>query len=612
MKKNIFILGILLSLVLSSCGSDTTDTTTLSGSTGTGVTKTPFLISTLKVSDTLGTVEVEKTSRITASSSLTLTSQGAGEIGKLLVKEGQKIKAGTTIAVLKDTINNFDLRLAQAENTVTMQDATIATTKINLDQAVENARIGLERAQQSYDTLTDKNAIQYDTLVNSNGKTLDAYNQNYKSYISDVDRLMTQLLFEGDKILGITTTNEHANDNWEHYLGVHNGDSYALAKEEWGKMYEVRGAIRARMEKGAYLQTQTINDDLELVGSGYTELQKFTDAMILMIQNNLIGAGLSTELQSGWVTAWNTYKGLVQSGEATFNGWKSQTTVFFKSYQNSELATKLALASLSRNLTAEENAIINGSTDIRVNYESARIDLKDKITNAKLSLDQAQLAYNNALKSREATLTQLDATKRNSQIALDQARRDYAKLSISAPVDGTVTKMIANVGQTVNAGSAIAEFSGKQPQIVVDVDSSLASSLGIGNTVNISVDNTTLTGTVTAVSHIANANLLSTIRIAVQDGEKYIGKSASIRFTSIANNNSGSILLPINAVKIISEEEGEISLFSPETGLMKKTVTLGQVNNTSIEVFGQFNINDAIITTDISNYDELRNTLTLQ
>lgn len=216
------------------------------------------------------------------------------------------------------------------------------------------------------------------------------------------------------------------------------------------------------------------------------------------------------------------------------------------------------------------------------------------------------------MKSREATLTQLDATKKNSQIALDQARRDYSKLSISAPVEGTVTKIIANVGQTVNAGSMIAEFSGKQPQIMIDVDSSLASSLGVGNTVKISVENDTLTGTITAVSNISNANLLSTIRIAVQNGEKYIGKSASIRFKSIANNNSGSILLPINAVKIISEKEGEISIYSAETGLTKKTVTLGRVNDTSIEVFGKFNINDAIITTDMSNYDENKNTLTLQ
>lgn len=165
------------------------------------------------------------------------------------MKEGQKVKAGTTIAVLKDTVNNFDLRLAQAENTVTIQDATIETTKINLDQAVENARIGLERAKQSYDTLTNKNAIQYDSVVNSNGKTLDAYNQNYKSYISDVDRLMTQLLFEGDKILGITTANEYANDGWENYLGVRNGNSYADAKSEWDRMYAVRGTIRARIEK---------------------------------------------------------------------------------------------------------------------------------------------------------------------------------------------------------------------------------------------------------------------------------------------------------------------------------------------------------------------------
>lgn len=234
------------------------------------------------------------------------------------------------------------------------------------------------------------------------------------------------------------------------------------------------------------------------------------------------------------------------------------------------------------------------------------------MTNARLSLDQAQLAYDNAIKSRDATLTQLDATKKNAQIALDQARRDYSKLSIAAPVEGTVTKVIANVGQTVNAGSMIAEFSGKQPQIVVDIDSSLASSLGVGNTVNISVEDTTLTGTVTAVSRISNANLLSTIRIAIQNGEKYIGKSSSIKFVSIANNNSGSILLPINAVKIISEKEGEISIFSGEAGLIKKTVTLGRVNDTNIEVFGTFNINDAIITTDMSNYDESKNTLTLQ
>ncbi len=85
-----------------------------------------------------------------------------------------------------------------------------------------------------------------------------------------------------------------------------------------------------------------------------------------------------------------------------------------------------------------------------------------------------------------------------------------------------------------------------------------------------------------------------------------------MKFTSIAGDNSGSILLPINAVKIISEKEGEVSIFSTEGGLTKKTVTLGRVSDTNIEVFGAFGANDAIITTDMSNYDESKNTLILQ
>lgn len=124
--------------------------------------------------------------------------------------------------------------------------------------------------------------------MNANGKTLDAYNQNYKTYLTDTDRLMTQLLFEADKILGVTSLNEYANDNWEAYLGIRNGTSFADAKNEWNTLYTVRGIIRAKLEKNMYIDPDRVSTDVELVGSGYTELQRFTDAMILMIQNNVV------------------------------------------------------------------------------------------------------------------------------------------------------------------------------------------------------------------------------------------------------------------------------------------------------------------------------------
>ncbi len=122
--------------------------------------------------------------------------------------------------------------------------------------------------------------------MNSDGKTLDTYNQNYRTYISDIDRLMTQELYDADKILAISEYFKYP--SWESYLGVRNGTSYADAKNEWNALYSVRGLIRAKKEKGSNLESKTLNEDLELVGSGYAELQKFTDAMIFMTQNNVV------------------------------------------------------------------------------------------------------------------------------------------------------------------------------------------------------------------------------------------------------------------------------------------------------------------------------------
>jgi len=109
-------------------------------------------------------------------------------------------------------LTNLDLRLEQAENAVDIQSATIETTKANLEISIENARVGLERAKQGYESLTSRNNIQYDTLVNTNSKTLDAYNGSYATYLADLDRSLTQILYEGDKVLGISPDFDSATD----------------------------------------------------------------------------------------------------------------------------------------------------------------------------------------------------------------------------------------------------------------------------------------------------------------------------------------------------------------------------------------------------------------
>lgn len=597
--KSPTIIILISTLLLSSCWAKNTVTTT-------EVQKTPFFIETYTIGQTLSPVSIEKTGRITASSSLTLTAQWAGEINKISVREGQSIKAGTVIATLKDTQNNYDLKYSQAKNTLKVQTAGIDTTRINLEQSVDNARIAYERARQAYETLTGKNELAYATLVNTNSKTLDWYNESYKTYLSDAERIMTSMLYEGDKILGITTNFEYANDAWEPYLGTRVWDSRALANNEWNTTYSIRGELRARIEKTKTINVSNPTEDFELISKSYGQTRKFADAMLYMLQNSVVWGGLPQELLTGWVTVWNWQRWTVQSSEWGYNGWRAQTLNFFKWYQNTEIATQLALASLSRPLTRDEQTSIDKNTDLKVSYENSRIDIKDKIENARLSLEQAKKSYDTAQALKGATLIQLDANRENANIALAQAERDYSKLRITAPVDGVISRVIASVGQSMNIGSQIAEFTSKQPQIIIDIEPNLASSLVIGQSVDISTEGKAFTGIISAISTVANANLLSTIRIVIPEWQAYIGKSAIISFSpkNITKENQ-MLTLPLDAISIIAEWEGEVSIYTG-TGITRKTLKIWKTLGDTVEILDTIWNWTEIILTSMSNYDEAK------
>ena len=593
---------LISTIILSSCGSTVSVNKT-------EIKKTPFFIDTFRVWQKQSDISIEKSWRITASSSLTLTAQWAGEISKISVKEWQSVKAGTVIATLKDTQNNYDLRYAQAQNTLKVQNASIETNRINLEQSVDNARIAYERARQAYDTLTGKNSLTYDTLVNSNSKQLDAYNESYKTYLSDAERIMTQMLFEWDKILGVSTNFEYTNDAWEAYLGTRVGDSKALATNEWNSTYSVRGELRARIEKSKVINLANPIEDFELISKSLTQARKYADAMLYMLQNSTPGGGLPQEMLSGWLASWNGQRATIQWSEGGYNAWRAQTLTFFKTYQNTEIANKLALASLSRSLTTEEQNTINSNNDLRLSYENTRIDIKDKIENARLSFEQAKKSYETAQALQTATLIQLEANKENANIALSQAERDYAKLRVTAPVDGIVSKIITNVGQSVNIGSPITEFTGKQPQIIMDIEPNLVSWLSIGQNVIVTVEEKTLTGVISALSTVANTNLLSTVRISILDGQSYIGKSATISFSPKNNiDNLEQIMIPLDSISIIAEWEWEISIYTG-TGITKKHVKIWKTLWDSVEILDKIDSNTEIVLTNLSNYDEMKQVL---
>lgn len=121
---------------------------------------------------------------------------------------------------MRDSLSNYDLAVAQARNGVTLQQTSAETTKLNLENSIAAAEIAYTKALQDYNAVRDKNNLQLGTVVKQNKDALISYNDTYRNYLIDIEKSMTQYLYEADKILGLTPENKWKVSLWKPYLGA--------------------------------------------------------------------------------------------------------------------------------------------------------------------------------------------------------------------------------------------------------------------------------------------------------------------------------------------------------------------------------------------------------
>ncbi len=593
------IIYIFLSLFLiASCGSEKADIGV------SPVEKKVFLVETELVGNARDSYVVEKSWRLTAGSTLTMTAESVGEVSNINVKEGTKIKKGMKMITLRDTVNSYDLRVAQALNAISLQDANIENTKVNLDKMVSDSNIAYEQAKRTYDTLISKTNLSYDTIVNANQKTFDTLDANYKIYLADIEKNLDQALYQSDQILGLSSTFENTNNNFESQLGARVWSLKVASDNSWGTAMALLADIRAKKIK--IITPDTAQADIELIEKAYAAITKHIDDMIYMLQNNVISGSLSQEQNNAWLGIYAWYRASINGWNTGFTAWKNQILTFIKNYKLNELATKVAIESLDRDLTKDELALIEKSSDAKLLYNNTIVDIKDRISAAKLALKQAENTKITALRSRETTLSQLSVGRQSGVISLEQAEREYAKLNISAPFDGSVARVIATPGQRVTLGTPLVEVVSNLPELIIDLDADIATSLSIWDDVGILVWEVALTGSITAISRVAGNNLLYTTRVAVPGASLYIGTAAKVMFHASKESSLDtptSISLPLRAVKIISEQEWEISLLQTDGTLYKKSVRLWRVAADSVIVDDIIERWSVIILSDVSNFD---------
>ncbi len=247
------------------------------------------------------------------------------------------------------------------------------------------------------------------------------------------------------------------------------------------------------------------------------------------LQGATANGDLTQAQLDGLIATNNGYKSELSGLE---NGWvafRNQSSTFLANYRNNEAAAKAGLVVQERGNDTQKRNLSTGEFESSTSLDRTRSTTQQSVTSARIARESAQIAYDNARKNKTLTLSKLALSESDAGLSLSQAREEADKLVIRAPIDGSITRVIASVGQDVNAGTPILEMANKSPELSIDIEAAVVPLLKVGSEQTILYDGAELTATVVGVSQIATESLLYTARLVLATPPALLGQVARVQ-----------------------------------------------------------------------------------
>ncbi len=254
---------------------------------------------------------------------------------------------------------------------------------------------------------------------------------------------------------------------------------------------------------------------MDKLGGYYDTIRTYILAVNSYVENSITSSYFPQSVIDSYITEYLGYKSELSGLETGYTTFKNTTSTFLASYKNNEASVAAGIEVQKKNLSTAAFA----ST---VGLERTQIGANRDIAQAKIALDSAEANYNNAVSNKDITLRKLAVSLTDAQLSLEQAQKEFAKLSIVSPIDATVTHVNVSVGQEVSTGTPMIEIASRNPEIVFDLDTLSVSLLKIGSIQPVLYNDQTYSGTVIGISQVANDSLLYTARITLPESPKYL------------------------------------------------------------------------------------------
>lgn len=509
---------------------------------------------------------VEVTGELKPAARIDLAFKNSGTVGAVKVKVGAAVKQGDVLAELKADDVQFALKQASASLNLaranlnqrlageTAQSIKVAETQVEQARASYDKAVGdLASTKQTTKDSLNSAAIALQTAknnVDNQGAIVAQTVQN--AYDSARTQLLTTLgplntgLSDGDQITGVDNT--AANATFLNVLGFLDSGSLDRAKSSYviakASKFTAEHAVTALTTASSKADIQAAGDKLLLA---IADLQTYlTDVQKVLAASLTNSQFTSTDLAAKKTTI-----------DADRTSVSAQNTAVLNAIQlikNSELSKTQTAQGLQDAYDTALTAYDTAKTNVDVQVRAAETNVA--IQKAALDSSQATLDLKRS-GPRAVDLAPLRASVEQAQVSYDKAVNDLQNVQIIAPVDGTISEVIPDIGEQIAQNTPAVRMVGTESyDIEASVPEADITKIAVGQNASITLDaygdDVAFSGTVTAKdpaeTRIQDA-VYYKIRVQIDPAGKEVKPGMTANVTIKTAEAKNALVIPLRAVR---------------------------------------------------------------
>ncbi|MEO6129974.1 MAG: efflux RND transporter periplasmic adaptor subunit [Ferruginibacter sp.] len=361
----------------------------------------------------------------------------------------------------------------------------------------------------------------------------------------------------------------------------------------------------SEVKKGAFQEIIPVNGVvlplttiyLDAVEGGRVE-EKFVEDGAMMKKGQPILRLSNTDLQLGLVTQQTNVYNLLTQMQISKNA--SQQNTVNKLNQMTDVESQLKEAERIYNLNKHlyDQKVIGSQEYKKSENDYTYLQEKKKLSDKILTQDS---------ESNKQQQTQARQSFEGSQNALNVMRQKVGDLVVRAPIDGQLTSLDAELGQSKNKGERLGQIDVADGyKIRVDIDEHYLSRIFIGLNGEFDFGGKTYKLTIKKVFTQVNNGRFQVDMQFVSDVPQTIRRGQTLQIRLALSDETQAILLPRGG--FYQQTGGNYIFKVAENGnkAYKVNIQLGRYNTDNYEVLEGLNPGDKVITSSYENYGDIQ------